>query len=470
MKQTEFLRLFGLSEEEEILFAYHCSLKEKGQILIEGHVYLTHNHLCFYAHFFGRERKIAIKWEDVVRLEKRSTAKIIPNAIAICLKNSKEVVLRNFLNRHEALTVMERLWKTKQLYLCSDQIATLTQSKDCQQQIQRAMKERADRYQVIDKLGEGGFGLVFIVLDKWDFRQYVLKEVCCVNEEEAKNALREMVLLRLLRHPYIVKYKDFWQEKLHVFIVMEFCQGGDVSAVIEEGMPISEKRVVTWLIQILLALTYLHSHNVLHRDIKPGNLFLNRWKDIKIGDFGLSTVRSNRKRQHQTAVGTVGYAAPELLKSKPYNEKSDMYALGCCLYEILTMRSVFDDERDGCFPVSIPSRYSPQLESILSSLLHENGSKRPSAKKLLDHPFLREEVKNIRVQAEIYGELQQREDEADELRFKMDILQKEFRRLKPYMRTIATSQTNLPIRRHSLILENPLQCILLLCFPHSLLH
>jgi len=76
---------------------------------------------------------------------------------------------------------------------------------------------------------------------------------------------------------------------------------------------------------------------------------------ITTGDFGLSTVRSNRKRQHQTAVGTVGYAAPELLKSKPYNEKSDMYALGCCLYEILTMRSVFDDERDGCFPVSIPS-------------------------------------------------------------------------------------------------------------------
>lgn len=155
-----------------------------------------------------------------------------------------------------------------------------------------------------------------------------------------------------------------------------------MSAVIEEGIPIPEKRVVTWLIQvplhplesekcdcscgtlltpfvvrdqILLALAHIHSHNVLHRDIKPGNLFLNKWKDIKIGDFGLSTVRKNKKKQHQTPVGTMGYAAPELLKGKAYNEKSDMYALGCCLYEILTLRSVYDDEHDGCFPMPIPS-------------------------------------------------------------------------------------------------------------------
>ena len=107
--------------------------------------------------------------------------------------------------------------------------------------------------------------------------------------------------------------------------------------------------------QILLALAHIHSHNVLHRDIKPGNLFLNKWKDIKIGDFGLSTVRKNKKKQHQTPVGTMGYAAPELLKGKAYNEKSDMYALGCCLYEILTLRSVYDDEHDGCFPMPIPS-------------------------------------------------------------------------------------------------------------------
>lgn len=454
MKQKEFVKLFELSQEEEILYAYHCSLKEKGKLLIEGHVYLTQNYLCFYAHFFGRERKITIKWEQVKGLERKSTAKIIPNAILVRLKGNKEVLFRNFLNRHEAYTVMDRLWNKKQLSVKSTEIAQLTQQKDWKKQLKRAMKEKADRYEVVGKLGEGGFGLVFVVLDKRDFRQYVLKEVCCINEEEAKDAMREMVLLRLLRHPYIVKYKDFWQEKLHVFIVMEYCQGGDVSAVIEEGIPIPEKRVVTWLIQILLALAHIHSHNVLHRDIKPGNLFLNKWKDIKIGDFGLSTVRKNKKKQHQTPVGTMGYAAPELLKGKAYNEKSDMYALGCCLYEILTLRSVYDDEHDGCFPMPIPSHYSHQLTEILHSLLHEQDTKRPSAKDLLDHPFLQEEARNIRTQSEIYAELQQREDEADELRLKVNVLQQEVRRLKPSARVIATSETNMPVRRHSLLLDS----------------
>jgi len=226
-----------------------------------------------------------------------------------------------------------------------------------------------------------------------------------------------------------------------------------VSAVIDDGIPVPEKRVVTWLIQILLALAHIHSHNVLHRDIKPGNLFLNKWKDIKIGDFGLSTVRKNKKKQHQTPVGTMGYAAPELLKGKAYNEKSDMYALGCCLYEILTMRSVYDDENDGCFPVPIPPIYNHHLTEILHSLLHDNDTKRPSAKDLLDHPFLQEEARNIRTQSEIYAELQQREDEADELRLKLSVLQQEVRRLQPEARVIATSETNMPVRRHSLLLE-----------------
>jgi NIMA (never in mitosis gene a)-related kinase len=453
MKHKQFVKLFEVSQEEEILYAYHCSQKEKGKLLIEGHVYLTQNFLCFYAHFFGRERKITIKWEDVTGLERRTTAKIIPNAILVRLKGDKEILFRNFLNRHEAFTVMDRLWNKKQLVVKSTEIAQLTQQKNWKQQLKRAMKEKADRYKVVGKLGEGGFGLVFIVLDKRDFRQYVLKEVCCVNEEEAKDAMREMVLLRLLRHPYIVKYKDFWQEELHVFIVMEYCQGGDVSAIIDDGIPVPEKRVVTWLIQILLALAHIHSHNVLHRDIKPGNLFLNKWKDIKIGDFGLSTVRKNKKKQHQTPVGTMGYAAPELLKGKAYNEKSDMYALGCCLYEILTMRSVYDDDNEGCFPVPIPPNYNHHLTEILHSLLHENDTKRPSAKDLLDHPFLQEEARNVRTQSEIYAELQQREDEADELRLKLNVLQQEVRRLQPEARVIATSETNMPVRRHSLLLE-----------------
>jgi serine/threonine protein kinase len=139
----------------------------------------------------------------------------------------------------------------------------------------------AERYEVTRPLGEGGFGKAFVVLDKQDFRQYVLKQMDCESEEEAVNAVKEvylslsrslrsyrtrveniwqktdwravggqMVLLRLMKHPYIVGYRDFWRDNLKVYIVMEYCEGGDMALLIEQQHSHFPEQVL--LLQIVL--------------------------------------------------------------------------------------------------------------------------------------------------------------------------------------------------------------------------
>jgi len=240
-----------------------------------------------------------------------------------------------------------------------------------------------------------------------------------------------MVLLKLLRHPFIVGYRDFWQEQLHVFIVMEYCEGGDLGALIGLGKHFKEVQIIRWLAEVLLALTHMHSQNVLHRDIKPQNMFLNRWKDIKLGDFGLSTVRKDKKKQHQTAVGTLGYAAPELLEGKAYDEKCDIYALGCSLYEITTLRSPFEDIKAGIFPVPLPDIYTEDLTKMLNEMLMKAPNKRPGAGELLQNPIIQNEMPYIERQADIYAEFQQRDDEIYGLRRKVLLLERELIKYKP---------------------------------------
>jgi len=188
--------------------------------------------------------------------------------------------------------------------------------------------------------------------------------------------------------------------------------------------------VLRWLIQAALAIEHMHTHGVLHRDIKPSNLFLNRWQDLKLGDFGLSAVTaSGAKLVH--AVGTLGYAAPEIMRHKPYDAKSDIYALGCSLYEMATLRSVYDDQHTDVFPVPLPNRYSRDLEKLVQAMISKDPERRPSASEVLAHPLLAPFLGKISTESEIYGELQQREDEAQQLLLKLRMLESKLQRPLP---------------------------------------
>ena len=254
-----------------------------------------------------------------------------------------------------------------------------------------------NQFKIIHKLGEGSFGIVYKVVRKTDHKQYALKQINLqkMGYEEKNNALNEVRLLASLNHPHVVKFLEAFPVHSGNYIsklciVMEFADGGDLSSRIKEckrrNRRISLKTLWKYATQLTDALQYLHSHNIMHRDIKAANCFLTKDDSIKVGDMNISKIIKNGQLA-RTKIGTPYYMSPEIWKNRPYDYKCDVWSVGCLLYELAALKVPFEGMNIHDLSIKIlngryqkrPSNYyDSSMWNYIESMLKVQPSSRPS--------------------------------------------------------------------------------------------
>ena len=259
-------------------------------------------------------------------------------------------------------------------------------------------------------IGKGAFGSVLIVTRKKDDKRYAMKRVNIgkLNKKERESSLNEIRILASLSHPNIIGYKEafFDQSTNTLNIVMEFADEGDLEKKIKNNLKkrlyFEENTIWKWIIQLLQGIKYLHDNRIMHRDLKCANIFLMKNGLLKLGDLNVSKFAKLGMASTQT--GTPYYCSPEIWKEKSYDYKSDIWSLGCIIYEICSLRPPFrgtslkalrNNVLNGHY-LPIPSIYSDDLSILISKMLVIDPSKRASAKDLLKDEIIVNKIRNLK--------------------------------------------------------------------------
>ena len=259
-------------------------------------------------------------------------------------------------------------------------------------------------------LGKGSFASVILVTRKIDRKIYAMKRINIskMDIKEREGTLNEIRILASLSHPNIIGYKEaFFDENSKTLnIVMEYADDGDIDKKIKDnlqkGNMFSEKTLWSWIIQILKGLKYLHDNKIMHRDLKCANIFLMKTGLLKLGDLNVSKIA--KLGITQTQIGTPYYISPEVLEEKPYNNKCDVWSVGCIIYEMCTLRppfrgtsltELYRNIKNGYY-TPISNYYSKDMKDLISMMLVVDSHKRASVDDILNSNIVKKWITKIK--------------------------------------------------------------------------
>ncbi|NXG03165.1 STK36 kinase, partial [Sakesphorus luctuosus] len=257
-----------------------------------------------------------------------------------------------------------------------------------------------EKYHVLEMIGEGSFGRVYKGRRKHSAQVVALKFIPKVgrSEKELKNLQREIEIMRGLHHPNIIQMLDSFETDKEVVVVTDYAEG-ELFQILEDDGNLPEDQVQTIAAQLVSALYYLHSHRILHRDMKPQNILLGKGGVVKLCDFGFARAMSIHTMVLTSIKGTPLYMSPELVEERPYDHTADLWSVGCILYELFVGTPPF--YTNSIFQlvslivkdtVKWPTAMTPVFKSFLQGLLMKDPHQRLSWPELLSHPFIAGQV------------------------------------------------------------------------------
>ena len=255
------------------------------------------------------------------------------------------------------------------------------------------MDEHHERtYKLYRMIGKGSYGEVWLARCPTPGRDPVVVKKVDVTRDNIKAVVKEAKLLRRLSHPNVIGFRDCFLSGEMFVLVMEFAERGDLDTFIYRrgSTPFREEFVWFLFLQIASGLRYLHRQSIIHRDIKPKNVLFTESGFVKIADFGLGRLLRRDELFAQTFVGTPAYLSPEICLQQEYDTQTDMWSLGCLLYEIVAKQKPFVGATflevtrriiSGALP-EIPGGYSELVAQVLGGLLVVDPARRMTVEEL----------------------------------------------------------------------------------------
>ena len=264
-------------------------------------------------------------------------------------------------------------------------------------------------FTIIKQLGSGAFSTVSLVTRKQDQKIYALKcvQISKLSPIERQNSLNEIRLLASINHKNVISYKEsFYNEENHTLnIILEYADDGDLQTKIITKKKFAcffeEKTIWSIFIQMVKGLNELHKRKIIHRDLKSANIFLMKNGICKLGDLNVAKVVENGLLRTQT--GTPYFASPEIWEDKPYSFKSDIWSIGCILYQMSALKMPFQGKNikevyynlKNIIIPPLPDIYSPDLMYMIKKLLKLNPEERPSTQEILEDEIIKNKMKMI---------------------------------------------------------------------------